>query len=379
MKDFIKQLYGDDCGFASLKMVLASQFHNPDYLYITNPKAKGSYNLYELISEGKKWGVELRGYQLSDFENLTFPMIALLKENERYHYVVVDKRHKNMFFLRDAGNRKRKIPVEKFQDVFSGYALFVSKAHEIRKPRNAFTSFPKAFLMVGLLINSLIIIICAWLYQPNPFLYIILFSFTFFLQLLIKGWQIHLLKKRISFYYQKAEISQSEFQHFIILLKEKVALPFVFIEKILICGLLFGVFFKNHLSLFSAMTIVFSVLLKELMIRLQRKQHISLALIESELFYISYQERLPKLAIFYKKLLHFLFSKAIIDWAIYILMALLTLINLYLNNDFSLSHFVIVCGASLIAFTTLEQCLKSGVDLASWRYDMLKIQNDFRI
>ena len=56
---YISQLNQSDCGFASLKMLLANVLKNEDYLYLKQDEEHGPYNYFELIQIASDYGCVL--------------------------------------------------------------------------------------------------------------------------------------------------------------------------------------------------------------------------------------------------------------------------------------------------------------------------------
>jgi hypothetical protein len=65
---YISQMKQDDCGFASLKMLLANIYKNEDYLYLKQTEEHGPYNYFELIDIEKDYGLILSGCKATQKE-----------------------------------------------------------------------------------------------------------------------------------------------------------------------------------------------------------------------------------------------------------------------------------------------------------------------
>ena len=113
MKYFIYQGNDHDCGFAALKMYLATIFKDKSYLYIPKPTKRGSYTADDLAEIAAKYGAQIEtcGCTKDYLEHLEIPCITLIDDN---HVVMIKKRGKRYLTLYDPGRGKVKIRKEEF-------------------------------------------------------------------------------------------------------------------------------------------------------------------------------------------------------------------------------------------------------------------------
>ena len=92
---FIKQIDNHDCGFASLKMLLANIYKDKRYLYLKQDLNKKRYSYLELINIAKKYNLSLTGLkfikenELKKYRNKIF--LATIKIGETNHLVMIKK------------------------------------------------------------------------------------------------------------------------------------------------------------------------------------------------------------------------------------------------------------------------------------------------
>ena len=100
MKYFIYQGNDHDCGFAALKMYLATLAKDKSYLYIPKPKKREHYNLDDLAEISLSYGVELEvcGCSKDYYESLDEPALTLIDEN---HVVMIKRVRKKSITLYD--------------------------------------------------------------------------------------------------------------------------------------------------------------------------------------------------------------------------------------------------------------------------------------
>ena len=113
MKYFIYQGNDHDCGFAALKMYLATLFKDKSYLYIPKPSKRENYTVDDLAQIASRYGVELEtcGCTKNYLESLEIPCITLIDES---HVVMVKRRGKRFLTLYDPGRGVVKIKKEEF-------------------------------------------------------------------------------------------------------------------------------------------------------------------------------------------------------------------------------------------------------------------------
>lgn len=81
----VKQISNDDCGFASLKVLLANLYNKEDYLYLRQDENHGPYSYKQVIDIAKEYGATLQGIKvegddLDEFKNL--PCLVSISEND---------------------------------------------------------------------------------------------------------------------------------------------------------------------------------------------------------------------------------------------------------------------------------------------------------
>lgn len=131
---YIKQIKQDDCGFACIKMMLATHFKNKDYLFIPNKKSSGSYSYKELISVAKEYGLVFNGIKVKDKSEIInqkeFPFIVTIKEAETSHAVIVTKVSKRKVVVFDPFLGHNKMSIDTFIELWDGSALIVKEEVE---------------------------------------------------------------------------------------------------------------------------------------------------------------------------------------------------------------------------------------------------------
>lgn len=127
---FIYQGNNFDCGYASLKMLLANVHNDKNYLYLSNEKKDESYSLSDLVDIGKKYGVNLIGKEM-DYEFF----LSKLKQKKKFLVVIeTNTNEKHMVFIKgllfnkylrvyDPDKGKRLIDIVNFKKLYLGQVL----------------------------------------------------------------------------------------------------------------------------------------------------------------------------------------------------------------------------------------------------------------
>lgn len=128
-----------DCGFASLKMLLANKTKNKSYLYIEKPQKKKNYSFYDLINYAEKYGVKLFAAEYSKemYKELPQPCLVLI---DKTHLVYLKKIGKNFATVYDPYEGKRIIKTKEFLEMWTGKAVQCESCEnaeriKLRKPR----------------------------------------------------------------------------------------------------------------------------------------------------------------------------------------------------------------------------------------------------
>ena len=113
MKYFIYQGNDHDCGFASLKMLLATLAKDKSYLFIPKPTKREYYSLDDLVQISKTYGVTLEGSGCTKeyFDCIKTPSLTLIDDN---HVVMVKKRKKKSLIIYDPGRGVVKMKKDEF-------------------------------------------------------------------------------------------------------------------------------------------------------------------------------------------------------------------------------------------------------------------------
>ena len=185
MTYFIYQGNDHDCGFAALKMYLASIAKDKSYLYIPKPAKREYFTLEDLNDIAKLYGVELdvNGCTKDYIDSLESPSLVLLEEN---HVVMVKKKKRNSLIIYDPGRGVINMKKEEFLRRWR--CVIITADHpeniiKIEKKRQYILPPKLDFLsgLVALFSASLLIVAFYLLNTKENFLFSLLFLFLFIL------------------------------------------------------------------------------------------------------------------------------------------------------------------------------------------------------
>lgn len=181
MKYFCYQTGNNDCGFASLKMLLANLYHNPNYLYLARKYHDQQYSIFELEQIAKTNGLKLKAYRYENnvkYKNLPKIFLASFKGTKNFHLVLV-KKVAGLFYIYDPYQGKYFLTKKKFFLRFTFLTLevasynkqkYIAKELPKLKPIYHFLVIFSELLATLSLIASFITFPFAIIYLPFIFL-----------------------------------------------------------------------------------------------------------------------------------------------------------------------------------------------------------------
>lgn len=185
MKYFCYQTGINDCGFASLKMLLANLYHNSHYLYLGRYHHKEQYSLFELEEIAKEHGLKLKSYRYENntkYHQLPKMFLASFKGEKNYHLVLV-KKVMGLFLVFDPNQGKYYLSRRKF---FRRFAYLTLEVISYNKQNYRAKALPKIKPLFQILIMvdeflatlTLIAAFFTFPYAPIylPFIFLALFA-----------------------------------------------------------------------------------------------------------------------------------------------------------------------------------------------------------
>ena len=129
---YIPQVTKSDCGFACLKMLLASVHKDERYLYLKEDENHGPYSYQELVNYAQHYDVTLTGKKYEDKGDLRnnndFPLILTVQaENQAPHAVLLVKKSGKRVKICDPAKGVYWQKIDQLIKIWDGTALAVNK------------------------------------------------------------------------------------------------------------------------------------------------------------------------------------------------------------------------------------------------------------
>lgn len=198
---YISQVENSDCGFTSLKILLANLYHDRHYLLLdsgTNNINNMSYK--EIIDFAKDYGLILEGFKAinDDIELINHhPMLVGISIDNSNHMVMLYKVKKGFVYYLDPSKGKNKMKLTEFISIWNKTGLFVNSFKK-EKCTNYLEDFiktkDKIWLFTFQLVSGISLMLGVY-FTSDKFpiaLPIILLSIFVILEIINKRYIIHL-------------------------------------------------------------------------------------------------------------------------------------------------------------------------------------------
>ncbi|MCD8204760.1 MAG: cysteine peptidase family C39 domain-containing protein [Coprobacillus sp.] len=174
MRYFVCQETRLDCGFTSLKIILARLNHNKDFLFLPR-KSDDLYSFYDLKKSGEKYGLILEGYEYKEKEEIynapRGDKILQLDRDGTRHAVILVRIKRRRSLIIDPSSGKMRVKTETLLNEWSGRLLLVSS---YTKYEGALPSYPlmkkrgMTSLFLTKLVSSLLLVLGLTTIQSLP-------------------------------------------------------------------------------------------------------------------------------------------------------------------------------------------------------------------
>lgn len=123
-----------DCGFACLKMQIATATKNRHYLFLKKEKKDKNYTLLDLKKVAAKLKIEEKGIQFENKEEVFNykNVICQIKSNDILHFVLLNYSTKNTVVISDPSFGQIQMNKEEFLKIFTGYSLMIENVEKTK-------------------------------------------------------------------------------------------------------------------------------------------------------------------------------------------------------------------------------------------------------
>lgn len=192
-----------DCGFASLKMLLATINKNHNFLYLTKPQKKGNYSFADIIRIASKYGLTLKAYRYRKEEEVSIktPFLVIIDKN---HLVLVKKVKSKRIIIQDPCVGIYSIKLDEFKNRFSGEVLEITDVRKVDYKKDHFHILSKTKIFLSFIISALAVasfLVGLFFVKKDTFVFVpIIFLSLFAILQLVEKWY---LIKEINFFDNK--------------------------------------------------------------------------------------------------------------------------------------------------------------------------------
>ena len=199
---YIPQVTKSDCGFACLKMLLASVHKDERYLYLKEDENHGPYSYQELVNYAQHYDVTLTGKKYEDKgdlrNNSDFPLILTVQaENQAPHAVLLVKKSGKRVKICDPAKGVYWQKIDQLIKIWDGTALavnkvldrpFISRIIDVRDTKGDIVSY-----LIQLLAAVFIALATVFVKPEGTFIWPLVFcAFSLVCEIVLR---MHLLKR----------------------------------------------------------------------------------------------------------------------------------------------------------------------------------------
>ena len=223
---YIPQIQKDDCGFACLKMVLATLNKDKDYLFLPQDEGHGLYSFSDLIEIGQRYGVYFEAYRTSEKDKvsncLTFPFIACITlKNGGKHAIVVTKVKWGRVSYLDPKAGKVSVSIRKFVTIWDGNCLIVESFTKRRCPiasLEPISLWQKVGLGLFQLVAGAFTVLGVYFVQDDKPIYLplIFLSLALLSELMVKIFSYSLMKKIDQYFFDENHVPTVSYREYLV-------------------------------------------------------------------------------------------------------------------------------------------------------------------
>ena len=256
---FIQQRQKDDCGFACLKMILATLNKDKEYLFLPQKEDHGLYSYTDLTKIGRDHGVNFSALKVLEKEGLvscsSFPFIATLdtKSGNKHSVVVTKVKFKRVYFT-DPKKGNTSMSFKKFIGLWDGTGLFVESFEKRPYPYEKCDQIKfSSKLILGLcqIISGALAVVGVYFIKDDTKIWVpaLFLMGAIIMELVMRGITYGIMKKLDDYFFNEDRIPKSGYRDYIERYEDykrlALASPMRFIVILLFALALFAIVLLN--------------------------------------------------------------------------------------------------------------------------------------
>lgn len=221
---YISQTSQNDCGFACLKMLLATLHEDRNYLYLPNREKDRPLSYARISDLAKKYGVELLGIKVEEKEEIRkndrFPFLVTLKSSEEVsHAVLVTQLTRHRVKIMDPNRGTYSLSYKMFYALWDGTGLLVNHYEKTRCPQ-VYQEERKPKDYVGSILCQVMSVICCILgvyfmdERVNLFIPIALFALGALFEVMLRAGLFKFMRKMDETYLEDLKLDKRQYREF---------------------------------------------------------------------------------------------------------------------------------------------------------------------
>ncbi len=222
---YIPQILKDDCGFACLKMVLATINNDKNYLFLPQDEEHGFYSYSDLMDIGKDNGVNFTAFEANKKEEVvncsSFPLIVTLElKNGAKHAVVVTKiKWKKVYYI-DPRKGSTSLSLKKFIDIWDGTGLMIENYEKQKCPIKPIVPIKKTYSVLMEIMQLLAAGLAAvgiYFIKDDTSIYVpaIFLSLAIVSELIMKAMNYKAMKKLDQFFFSDSHVPLKGYREYL--------------------------------------------------------------------------------------------------------------------------------------------------------------------
>ena len=393
---YIPQIQKDDCGFACLKMVLATLNKDKNYLFLPQEEDHGYYSYSDLISIAELYGVSFSAIRTTNKNELVncpkLPLIvAITLDNGAKHAVIVIKVKGNQVTYIDPGFGKTTVKDDQFYKIWDGTALLIEKFVKTKYPHPVLNPIKKSthsVLSLIQILSGIFAVVGVYFINDNTPIYvpIIFLSLAVIIELIMRVVSYRVMKKLDDYFFSEKRIPYDGFKEYLVRYEnyKKLVLssPMNYIMTLIFTLGLVAVMlindYRNVLLVGTPITLCLVNLAFITPSLKKKKREIEEA--ENGIDYLKSANQLRQQAnVLHKKAYAYSYINTISSYFIALIIIVMTLLTMHLCGISSLPYLVFYTCLSTVLYKSFDQLVSFDERIVNFNIAKVKINNRMRM